>query len=200
MEQIANTFPTEESKLQLAGDWGKYIKETVVGTYGIGSNIPHLLAGWRGEHMVAGCELDRALETQHSKYVVALNSAVSMRVAFGIDAITLVCDGYSHREGQAPEDAAVQFAAGDRAVEEAILVVHVDKWQPRITCLQLPYRVGLSKEIEWLDTHLVPLAYDAAYPHGLSAALNAQPTEGVNVTLLVEQMFSMGVHLKVVAP
>jgi hypothetical protein len=197
-----NFFPDENSKLELAISASKTAKAIVLDEEGIGSDIRYVLLGWKGPKLMATANLAAPLmENEQVKFEFLIRAAVAMRRGFGAEALTWCSDGFAVRKGEATDlSAAERWAAGDPDVSEALLITHVDKWEPVVTCVMVPYHVGLGRTVEWFDTYRTPLGFEGAYPHALSTTLNLEPIPEPNIVELVHAAAQFGVTVQAVAP
>ncbi|MFZ9715883.1 MAG: hypothetical protein ACO3CH_00300 [Ilumatobacteraceae bacterium] len=185
---VPTPFPTPLDKLALAVSSAVEVKEQTVREYGIGEDININLYTWTGPFLSAICQMSSQLmiEPHEKRFGRVVDAAVIIRQALGIDAITMIAEGYISTDPRMTEDMtlAQAFVKLPEVVKECITFTHV--YEEQVLFLTKPYKYTVPRSVVWEDEIFTPgqtimRGGNGKYPLMFSKVLNeveiAEPPE-----------------------
>lgn len=200
-------YDSVESKMALCLQSSMIAKESAVSELGVGEDLTFSLFGWVGADMKVIATLSQELMTEppEKRLERLAVAATVLRKGWGCDSLSFVAEAYCSTDAiaTAGKDLRLLFTKANSPVFECLTVTHVDL--RGVMLVTQPYRVGLGRKVEWLDT-LVNLdakgLRDAKYPAVLSAILQMEtdgyhsPDQDLFYEALAEGMALDGFHIQ----
>lgn len=199
-------YPSAEGKIALCLQSSMIAKEVAVQEMGIGEDLTFSLFGWVGDEMKVIATLSQQLmaEDPEKRFERVAVAATVLRKGWGCDALSFLAEAFCSMDAKqtAGKDLRTLFTKKGSPVHECLTVTHVDKHG--VTLVTQPYRIGLGRKVEWLDTLMNEDAKglrDAKYPAVLSAILGMdtdpfRDTSPEFYEALAEGMAIDGFHLQ----
>ena len=165
-------YPHRLDKLAIAVVSGTQAKEEVVKLFGIGEDLPMSIFFWKQNRMEvvlsAQHKVQKASPLERFKKITDAVSIV--KKAWGIDAITMVAEGWVSTNPDATygRELHVAYLDKDSPVKECLTVTHVENNE--VTFIAKPYRQTWGRKVEWEDELYFPgetnvRGQDAMYPN-----------------------------------
>lgn len=160
------------------------LKTSGVAEWGVGEDLNQSLYGWRGDELAVLARMTNAMQAKDSeaRFVAVSSAAMILRHGWGIDAITMVAEGFvsDDPEGTKGKSFAKEFARGNSAVKEAITISHIEGEE--ISFVTKAYSYEVPKRVVWEEEVFMPgkqkiVGSDGMYPIVLSKALTFEPAE-----------------------
>lgn len=201
------SYPSAEGKIALCLQSSMIAKEVAVAELGVGEDLTFSLFGWVGQDMRVIATLSQELmaEDPEKRFERVAVAATVLRKGWRCDALSFVAEAYCSTDATitAGKDLRAMFAKKNSPVFECLAVTHVDA--DGVMLITQPYRVGLGRKVEWLDTMVNSEARglrDAKYPAILTAILEMEtdgyesPDQDLFYEALAEGMAQDGFHLQ----
>jgi hypothetical protein len=145
---VTQKYETAIDKIWLALSSFQAAKEQVTKEFGVGENLMLNLYGWSKDRLVVICGVMHSPSRTHEETLdLAFETARQMRRGWGVDAFTLMNEGFCVLPGQDEEffDLPSEFAKGSDGVAECLAAIHV---QPDYAkAVASPFRYGLGRSI-----------------------------------------------------
>lgn len=199
-------YPDMEGKIALCLKSSMIAKEMAVSEMGVGEDLTFSLFGWQRENMKAIATLSQELmaEEPEKRLERVAVAATVLRKGWGCDSLSFVAEAFCSTDAEVTrgKDLRAMFTKAGSPVYECLTVTHVDR--NSVMLVTQPYRVGLGRKVEWLDTLVNDDAKglrDAKYPAILGAILHmdAEPFAGASDAFyeaLAEGMAEDGFHVQ----
>lgn len=155
---VPTPFPSALDKLALAVSSAVEVKEQTVKEYGIGEDINLNLYTWNGPFLSAICQMSSQLmvEPHEKRFGRVVDAAVIIRQALGIDAITMIAEGYISTDPRQTEEIplAQAFVKLPDVVKECITFTHV--YEEQVLFMTKPYTYTVPRSVVWEDEIFTP--------------------------------------------
>jgi len=155
---VDTPFPSALDKLALAVSSAVEVKEQTVKEYGIGEDININLYTWKGARLAAICQMSSQLmcESHEKRFGRVVDASVIIRQTLGIDAITMIAEGYLSMDPRSTENLplASAFVSMPDVVKECITFTHV--FEENVLFMTKPYRYTVPRSVIWEDEVFTP--------------------------------------------
>jgi hypothetical protein len=183
-------------KLALTLTSAQLAKRAFVSDMGIGEDIAFNFFGWQNNRIALIAQLNRPLMSlkPEQRFGVCADLCMAMRTYWGVDAISMVAEGWISKDPEKTKGLDLQkaFAKKDSEVRECITITHAELDEDGETSVQLlacPYEYELGRKVNFKDVvyyrdGAVKIIRDKKFPAMMIKCLMAEVVDNVPRNLI----------------
>lgn len=188
-----SSFDNRIDKIGLALMSAVEAKGDSVKEFGIGEDLSINLFCWRQDKLKAMLQLRHQVQnmSQSERFEAVTDALCATRRGWGIDAISLVSEGYVSIEPQLTAGLSLKeaFLNPDGNVRECLTVAHVEDGY--VTFVVKPYRYDVPRVVIWEEEWYHPGSsmvrdQDAMYPNMMHRVVTDMPVEQLDDTIDID--------------